>query len=832
VTTICAGRERELNQIKARLKQAISGNFQICFVVGEAGSGKTTLLNAFAENAQMEYPDLLIAIGECNSRTGISDPYLPFKEILAMLVGDIDAKSARGRISPQTSKRLRNAMATSIETILEIGPELIGSLIPGGGLVAKAIQVFTEKSEVLKKLRLKVDNPINPEIGQLTIFQEYTKVLLALSQKHPFLLVLDDLHWIDSSSASLLFHLARKLTSSRVMIIGTYRPNEIHTPLVGRTRHPMETIINELKRYFGDIEIEIDFTSTLEEKSQSFIDSIVNIEPNSLTRDFRTKLNLLTEGNALFATEILRNLKEKGHLVLDARGKWTITARMDWNTIPTKVEGVIEERIERLEDELKTDLAIASVEGESFTAQVIGRLQELSERHILHDLKDELEKQHRLVTESGETKVGTRYLSIFHFNHSLIHQFLYSTLGQSERRILHKQVAETLELLYKDHLQPIFLQLARHYEEAGDIEKATNYLIESAKSSLRISAFRESRISLEKALSLGTAETATLITINLYLGMVLFGMGDYPSGASYLENCLLQTQISNDLTAMASCKLWLSKIYCETGKIELSEKYARDCIELASSLKQDDLTIKGYSQLSYVLYTIGQVTQAKRLLERSLELENKVAPKFGYIWKAQTLYTLGCCQIVMNDLLAAEAVFLEDIKVAQAFGNREIESYSTTDLGFVVYEKGEYDRARDLFEQGFKLGTEIDAQWTIAESFCGLGFVNASLGNYAKSKVQLQSALKVFNSTHTFTGLLLTIVGFSLLLSKQDRDIEALQLIGLSRKYVTPIADTDHFADLVLREIRLRVTEDLIQQELNTGKSLDLTGVVTKLLSA
>jgi len=151
---LCVGRESEQERLSKIFKEAVSGEFQVCFVVGKAGSDKSTLLNSFSELIHKEYPDTLIAVGECDSKIGVSDPYLPFKEILAMLIGDTDAELARGRISKHAARNLGNVVTTSIETILEIGPELVGSLIPAGALIAKGIQVFTEKSEVLKKLDL------------------------------------------------------------------------------------------------------------------------------------------------------------------------------------------------------------------------------------------------------------------------------------------------------------------------------------------------------------------------------------------------------------------------------------------------------------------------------------------------------------------------------------------------------------------------------------------------------------------------------------------------------------------------------------------------------
>jgi tetratricopeptide (TPR) repeat protein len=269
----------------------------------------------------------------------------------------------------------------------------------------------------------------------------------------------------------------------------------------------------------------------------------------------------------------------------------------------------------------------------------------------------------------------------------------------------------------------------------------------------------------------------------------------------------------------------------ELGDFELAEKYARDCIEIAKlSNKTQFLLIEGISQLGYVMYMVGDVVQAEKLLEKSWKLEKKSAKKLGSAWKAHSLYTLGSCEIVMKNPAKAEAAFLEGIDIARSTGDREVESYCITDLGFVAYENSEYEKAKNLFEKGLKLGTDIDAQWTIAEALCGLGFVNAALGSYNNAKKQLQSSLKIFNETKSFTGSLLAIVGFAQILSKQNKNRDALQLIGLTRKYSTPIADTDHFADLILIDIKSKITQDVILKEIELGKKLDLENTIKKLI--
>ncbi|HSR31365.1 MAG TPA: ABC transporter substrate-binding protein, partial [Anaerolineae bacterium] len=112
-------------------------------------------------------------------------------------------------------------------------------------------------------------------------------------------------------------------------------------------------------------------------------------------------------------------------------------------------------------------------------AQVIARVQEIRERQLLRRLSGELEKRHRLVTEQGEVKLGSHFLSRFQFAHALFQQYLYNDLGAGERRLLHGEIAKVLEELYEGQTEEITPQLAHHYAEAGEGEKAIGYLLEA-----------------------------------------------------------------------------------------------------------------------------------------------------------------------------------------------------------------------------------------------------------------------------------------------------------------------------------------------------------------
>jgi ABC-type oligopeptide transport system substrate-binding subunit len=256
-------------------------------------------------------------------------------------------------------------------------------------------------------------------------------------------------------------------------LVGTYRPEEISIGR-GEEQHPLEKVIAELKRIHGNVWIDLD--RTVVELDKAFIDELVDTEPNRFSTEFRSSLYNHTEGHPLFTLEILRNLQARGDLVQDYDGHWIEGPELDWEVLPARVEGVIEERIGRLEDELKETLSIASVEGEDFTAQVLARVQAAKERTILQRLTNEIEKRHRLIRTHGEEKIGKDFLNRYQFTHSLIQQYLYNGLGDGERRILHREIAQVLEELYSGETDQIAVQLARHFEIGGQIEKAFHYL--------------------------------------------------------------------------------------------------------------------------------------------------------------------------------------------------------------------------------------------------------------------------------------------------------------------------------------------------------------------
>ncbi|HSN78722.1 MAG TPA: hypothetical protein VL334_26945, partial [Anaerolineae bacterium] len=325
----------------------------------------------------------------------------------------------------------------------------------------------------------------------------------------------------DPSSLHLLFHLGRRLQESPILILGAYRPEEITLLRAGR-EHPLAVHLAEFRRMFGDVWLELDHSPP--DGAQAFVDALLDVDPHRLGRDFRRTLARHTGGHPLFTAETLRDMKERGDLARDDAGRWIARPALDWRTLPARVEGVIETRIRRLDPELWEALEAASVEGETFTAQVAARVLGVDERSLVARLDRDGDQRHRLVQEQGIKRAGGQRLSIYRFRHNLFQRYLYSVLSETRRVYLHEDVGNALEALYGGDAEEIAVELAGHFEAAGLAEKAVPYLYRAGQRAKQMAANDEALALLSRGLELlaslpsGAARSQQALDLRIALG--------------------------------------------------------------------------------------------------------------------------------------------------------------------------------------------------------------------------------------------------------------------------------------------------------------------------
>jgi DNA-binding SARP family transcriptional activator/predicted ATPase len=502
---VFVARGRELSRLHGFLEQVLSGQGQVAFVAGEAGSGKTALLQEFGRRAQDAYPGLLFAGGKGNAYTGAGDPYLPFRQALSLLTGDVEAPWSGGAIDREQAFRLWHLVPAAAQALVETGPDLVGTFVPGNSLLGRA-RAFVHWSgdantgwlAALEELVARqAASSAGPGPQQSDLLEQYTRVLHRLARSGALLMVLDDLQWADTGSIDLLFHLGRDLAGGRILIVGAYRPEEVALPRQGE-RHQLAPVIHELQREYGDVALDLDQAG-----GRDFLEAFLDTEPNDLDTAFRETLYRQTAGHPLFTIELLRDMQERGDLVRDPSGQWVEGVALDWETLPARTEAVISERIGRLAEPLQEMLRVASVEGEEFTGEVVARVQAADERPALRLLSAELDRQHRLISARRMQRLDGQRLSRYRFRHILFQNYLYGGLDAVERAHLHEEVGRALEGFYEGHrdeLSEIAAQLARHFREAGLAEKAVLYLLQAGRRAVRLSAHEQAIAHFAKAL--------------------------------------------------------------------------------------------------------------------------------------------------------------------------------------------------------------------------------------------------------------------------------------------------------------------------------------------
>jgi adenylate cyclase len=758
---VFVAREQELARLEEFLQRALGGQGRVVFLAGGPGRGKTALLNEFARRAMEADPNLLVASGNCNAYSGVGDPYLPFREVMDMLTGEVEARWEAGTISRERALRLWFALPTVIQALLEHGPHVIGALVRGKPLFSRATAVIAEDDPWLERLRERVERQQSRSDGleQSHLFQQVTNLLHALAETHPLLLVLDDLQWADTASIGLLFHLGRRLehAGSRILIAGGYRPEEVALGRVGE-RHPLEKVLAEFGRLYGEVAIDLGRADKAEDRR--FVEAYLESEPNRLGEGFRRALFEHTGGHALFTIELLRAMGEGGDLVRDEAGRWVEGANLDWDRLPPRVEAVIETRIGQLEEELREILTVASVEGEQFTAQVVGRVQEISERKLLQTLSHQLERKYRLVREQGEEQVGRRRLSRYRFAHALFQQYLYNDLSPGECRLLHEEIARVMEELYTGQTEVVAVQLARHYSLAGDDLRALEYATLAADGALTAYANREAEVHYRRALELATAD-AQRAHILAGLGEALHRLGQFEEAFQAMRQGIRLYQAVEDLDGVARLYSLLARATWWAGDHAGTVQVCEEGLEVVAGAPESRAQAKLLHETGRAFHFAILSEKARPLCQRALEM----AERLGAVdVEADALATWG----VLPGLRPEEALAALEraAELAEEAGFLHLAGRAHNNLGVlwgqrlgdIRTERHHEERSLELFRQTgdisgetFSLGVLIGALVPMGD----LGEAEVCLAEIRRLARELQhagAATRIFDYSH---GLIL-----------------------------------------------------------------------------
>ena len=417
------GRRAEREGLAFLLAQAREGNRRVAFVSGEPGIGKTRLATHLAVEAYGDGATVLY--GRCDEDLGV--PYGPWVEALRHYVSAAPLDALRAHAERH-------------------GGELARLLPDVRGRVAD----YPAPTET------------DPETERYLLFAAVAGLLEGATREAPLILILDELHWADKPSLSLLRHLVTRGGEMRLFVIGAYRDSDL-------TRsHPLSELLADLHREEGVSRIPL--TGLEEENVVALMEAAAGHDMDLDGRRLARAIVRETDGNPFYVAELLRHLLESGAIVQGDDGRFRLEGRIEDLGLPQSVREVVGRRIERLSEANRRALSVAAVVGREFDVDLLARVLESEEDELLDLLDEAVEAS--VLNESGSA-VGR-----FTFAHALINHTLYQELGRTRRARLHRRIAEAVEEACGEDPGDRLAELAHHWGQAAtpdDPDKAVDY---------------------------------------------------------------------------------------------------------------------------------------------------------------------------------------------------------------------------------------------------------------------------------------------------------------------------------------------------------------------
>jgi serine/threonine protein kinase/tetratricopeptide (TPR) repeat protein len=656
------GREPELTKLEGLLRQAIEANGRVVFITGEPGIGKTSLSDEFLRRARSSYPGLLVSRGRCVEQYGTGEAYLPFLDALGAMLGGL------GR------ERLATIMRTYAPTWCSQLPAVFAS--------TGALEKLQQETIGATKERM---------------MREMGDALGMFANTSPIVLLLEDLHWADPSSVDLLRHLCQRIGSQRLLIAGTFRPEDIE-----RSNHPLKGYRAEMRTHNLCEEIALDSLSR--EHIANYLNA--TFAPNDFPPELASLIHDKTEGHPLFATNLLHYLQERGDIARKNE-HWSLTRPLSEMELeaPESVRSMIGRKIDALAEEERRALQYASIEGAEFLSTILAGLLGVDEVD-LEERMAKLEKTHRLITTKGEEELPDGSLATrYRFAHALYQNFLYQDLVNKRRVMLHRQAGEQLLAHYGKRAPQIATQLALHFERGRDFPRAVEFLIHAGDQATRLYGNAEAAEHYTRALSLaekrpGEVQAETIVTLYQKRGAVNMALSRFAEAIDDYERMLKEVELSGSLEKQAAGLNALASTLFFAHRLEEMADRADQALAAAKAAGSEQLRLETMCLMGLKHLCYGELTVGRPILDDVIEsaraINHKPALATGLVWRA-CLY----------------------------------------------FFQTEYDRAIELATESRQLASELRDGFVLLTSLFFLGLSHGNLGRMSTALTTLDEAIRM-----------------------------------------------------------------------------------------
>ncbi len=731
ICPVLIDRVSELATLQTVINQAHSGRGQVVLLCGEAGIGKSRLVAEVKTYAASH--DFLLVQGNCFP-TDHAIPYAPLLDLLrSFLAGHSLAMPAAGVIQVA-------------QAFMPLLPD-VGHLLPD----VPPVPPLTS---------------LDPEQEKRRRFEILADFLTAQAVEQPVFLIVEDLHWSDDISLEFLHYLARRCSVYPVLLLLTYRSDEVLPGL----RHFLAQLDRER------LAQEISLARLTRDEVEAMLRAIF-----ALTRSARLELPdpiyALTEGNPFFIEETLKSLIAAGEIFY-ADGRWDRKELRELH-IPPSVQDAVQERTDQLSESARRVLILAAVAGRRFDFGLLQQLTGYDEQQLLVLMKELIAAQ-LVVEESAEQ---------FAFRHALTRQAIYADMLVRERKALHRNIAGTLERLFVTSLDVRQADLAYHFYESGAWEKAVAYGQRAAEQAYRLyapqAAIEQVTRALDAAQRGSIPPPASLYRLR---GQAYETLGDFERARLDYETTLQMACVADNLhgewqASMDLGFLWAQRDYTQAGThfqqaLELA-RHRNDPITLAHSLNrlgnwhlnieqprealryhQEALTLfqqahdqhglaETYDLLGMTATLGGDLLQGNAYYQQAIVLFQELDDRPGLTSSLATLAVLGGeyeteTMVPASTSYAACLHFGEQaIKIAREIGLRSAEIYALCALGQYLGPHGEYAYALQVAQEGLALAEQIEHHEWMTCGHWELGVLYLDLLALPEARAALEYALKL-----------------------------------------------------------------------------------------
>jgi len=606
-SAVFIGRSEELTTLLSAADVAASGEASLALVGGEAGVGKSRLVTEVG--ARLRDRGWLVLEGGSVALGDDGLPFGPIVEALRALVRAVDADRIAAAAGPHL-------------------PDLV-RLVPELSPTSDTVPLPEGQAEWL----------------QVRIFEGVLRLLGRLGESTPALLVVEDLHWADRSTRDLLSFLTRNLRDQRLLIIGTFRSDELHR------RHPLTSWLAEAERQ-PRVE-RIDLARFDRDELIEMLTAIAGAPPQTSTVD---SIARRSDGNAFFAEELVAAVGDT-----DQRDE-----------LPETLRGVLLVRLSATSEAARRLIEIAAVAGRQVEHAVLADVCGLPDVEMRAALHEAVDAQLLVVDRTEE-------LERFQFRHALMQEAAYDELLPSELRTLHATYARAIEA------RPVgggataasrLVEISHHWSAANDSRRAMVGAIVAGDASWDVHAYAEAARQYERAIGLWDVVPAEDRPRERDLG----DLHDAASAAA--------TAIGDASRAVGLARRAVELIDGAAGPDGDLERRARarERYATASALAGDEAT-------------------SLRLLQEAVELLENAPPSVGHAralaGRARQLSQVGRSA---EALVLAERA----IESARSIGHQGIESRAMRTMGTVIAEGGNLGGGIELLRQSLALAGHDD----------------------------------------------------------------------------------------------------------------------------